>query len=86
MTLHCIIVKVEIEIDEGTCRGQQLNKREGADTSVRGAGKSPHEGYRLELYIFITHKYNFDHNKLQKKYCVEPLRRNAHSTVCLILN
>ena len=28
VTLHCIIVEVEIEIDEGTCWGQQLNKRD----------------------------------------------------------
>ena len=50
MTSHCIIVKVEIEIDEGTCRVQQLNKREGADTSVRGAGKSPKKATAWSLF------------------------------------
>ena len=54
VTLHCIIVEVEIEIDEGTCWGQQLNKREGTDTSVRGRESHPMKATAWSLFMSFT--------------------------------
>lgn len=54
MTLHCIIVEVKIEIDEGTCWGQQLNKREGADTSVSGRESHPMKATAWSLFMSFT--------------------------------